>query len=364
MLEIINLYLLSVISLIYLLFNLKELNNIRKIELSENENSRVYFFDFIKGISIFIVFLSHICYFYIKSNNEILSFFSIYFINAIRFVVPFFVISSGYLLEIKDYKKKTIIDFYKKRLFKILIPYFIFCVFLFFLKDYKNINIFLIDTITGKISVPFYFITVLIQLYILYPLIKKIINKLGSKKSLFISFFISLIFGVILPKFFLLEFSYYTFLAYIFFFVFGIVFKKYYSNPDIISFLKKIKFVRFAVIITFIYCIIALIGKEQYFNFQLIYAVILFLLIYYFKEKIEKNKLYKYFCFLGKNSFYIFLIHFTILEFIFKYLNLLALNVYLEYILFIIISLIFIILLPSILINNLKKYEQKRITKN
>ena len=358
--ELINLYILSIISLIYFFFVSKKINSIKKIELSENKLSRVYFFDFIKGVSIMAVFIMHICYFYILNTNQNISSFNIYITKIFRFAVPFFIISSGFLLELKDYKKETILNFYKNRFVKILIPYLVICVFLFFFKDYKNINTFLINILDGNISVPFYFITVLIQLYILYPLIKYLINKFGSKKSLFISFFISIIFAIIFPKIFLIKFFYNTFLAYIFFFVFGITLKKYYFNPEFKNTLKNIKFIKFGTTTILLYYLLALIdiGKE-YSNFQFIYAPTLFLFVYYFKDKIEKIRIYKYFCFLGRNSLYIFLIHFTVMEIIFKYLNILNINFYLEYILFIFTSFIFAILLPSVLIKYLNSPTKK-----
>ena len=244
--ELLNIYTLSVIVLLYILLNLKNLKDTEKKNTAlEDKKSRLYFFDFIKGVAILAVFIMHINYFYKDNLGEI------YFliIKICRFAVPFFIISSGFLLQLKDYSKESIKNFYKSKFLRIIIPYFIFCIFLFILKKYSFNSENIIKIFNGEISKPFYFITVLIQLYILYPFINIIVNKIWNKKSLIFSFLISIASTIILPK---IQ-DFHTFLPYLFFFVFGIVSKEYYYNYDIKNTIKKIKFFEFSLIILIIY---------------------------------------------------------------------------------------------------------------
>ena len=351
--EIINLYTLSLISLIYILLNWKKIKNIG-IEQNNllEKNSRVYFFDFIKGIAILAVFIGHISFFYRDGLNDNLSNISYLIIKIVRFCIPFFIISSGVLLKLENHNLKNILAFYKRKFFRIIVPYFLFCIILFFTKEYKDFSLFIKDVFTGNISGQFYFITILVQLYLFYPIINKLIQKIGDKKSLIYSFIVSVLSFIFLEK--ILGFE--PFISYLFFSVFGIVFKKYFDNVNFNKLLKDIRFIRFSSIVLVLYMFFCLINiKEFYSNFQMIYAPTLFLLFYYFKDKLSNKKIYKIFSFFGKNSLYIFLIHIMIMEYIYKYLNLISMNIYLEYVLFIVVSFILAFLTPAIISSIIKR---------
>lgn len=353
--ELINICILAEITLLYIFFNRKIIKNTKKKEqISEKKiNSRIIFFDFIKGIAILAVFIGHLDLIYKNNLGEL------YFliIKICRFAVPFFIISSGYLLYLKDYTKESIKEFYTKKIFRLIIPYFIVCIILFIFKKY-NFNIEnIIKIFDGEISAPFYFMPILIQAYIFYPLINKICNKIGNKKSLIYSFIISLISMIILPTIYKFQ----TFLPYLFFFVFGMTFKKYYDNYEIKDMLKKIKFKYFSIIIFILYFISSIIEKnEEYSNFQFAYAIIFFILIFYINGNIENKKIYKLFSFFGRNSLYIFLLHFEILEILYKYFNNLNINNYLKNISFILISFILAFLLPALLSDKIKDFLQQQ----
>lgn len=351
--ELFNIYTLSVMVCLFIFFNLKNIKNTEKKDsIIENKSSRIYFFDFIKGLAIFAVLIMHINYFYKGNLGEL------YFliIKICRFAVPFFIISSGFLLKLEDYTKESIKNFYKRKFFRIIIPYLIFCIFLFILKKYNfNLNN-ILKILDGEISPQLYFIPVLIQLYIIYPLINKTINKIGTKKSLIFSFLISVITMILLPKIY----NFHTFLPYLFFFVFGIVSKKYYKNYGIKDTLEKINIVNFSLIIFIIYFAFSFLEKaEEYSNFQLIYAPILFILFFYINNNLSNKKIYKLISFFGRNSLYIFLVHFTILEFLYKYINLININTYIQYILFILSSFIFAFFIPAILSEKIKLLKNK-----
>ncbi|HPO11295.1 MAG TPA: acyltransferase [bacterium] len=353
--EFTNIYVLAEIAILYILLNLKTLKNLKKKDnIEENKlNSRINFFDFTKGLAILAAFIGHIVLIY-KNNLGELYFF---IVKLCRFAIPFFIISSGCLLYLKDYSKESIKNFYKKKVVRLIIPYLIVCIFLFILKKYTFNLTNIIKIFDGKISAPFYFMPILIQAYIFYPIINKIIDKIGNKKSLILSFIISFISIILIPTIY----DFHTFLPYLFFFVFGIIFRKNYYIYDFKYILKKINFEKFSLIIFIIYFLFSIIEKnEEYSNFQLIYAPTLFILLFYVNDNIKNKKIYKSFSFFGRNSLYIFLLHFEILQSLYKYFNNLNINYHFKNILFILVSFIIAFLLPAMLSEKIKDYLQQQ----
>ena len=138
----------------------------------------------------------------------------------------------------------------------------------------------------------------------------------------------------------------------------------FFYDQSFKNILEKIKFKKFSIIIFIIYFLFSFLeSKEEYTNFQLIYSPILLILLYYFNDNLCNKKIYKIFSFFGKNSLYIFLLHFIALEYIYKIINIYTIeNLYLKYFLYIFFSIIFGFFMPllfSFLIN--KKIKIKRI---
>lgn len=161
-----------------------------QVDSAFSEQQRDPYFDFIKGISIIAVLIIHISHFYLVNSNYfdlssgyilINSFLN----NLARFAIPVFFICSGILLRPLDEGKqgaKKYLEFYYKKLARIFIPYILFCVVVYyvlpkyFLPDayYPDVQTLAYRIISGDLDVPFYFIAVLLQFYLLFPLISKI----------------------------------------------------------------------------------------------------------------------------------------------------------------------------------------------
>jgi len=355
--ELFNIYTTSLIFFIFLFASFKNIKSDFSINKSEqNSSSRIYFFDFIKGISIIGVVLIHIAYFYYDFNNYgNFSFYQNYIIKIFRFAVPFFIISSGFLLSLKNFSKNSLFDFYKNKLLRIIVPYFIFCLLIFLLKN-NNFNAlnFFKEFITGNVSTPYYFISVLFQLYIIYPLVIFLFNKFNKLKILIISFFISFLSSLFLYKFNSLIF----FAPYLIYFVFGIYLKYAILNTNILEIIQSKKFIKFNIFIVIFYLLLGLIGlKDHYSNFQFAYSIALFLIIFAYRNKIE-NK-FKIISHLGKNSLYIFLSHFFIMEFIFNLIKN-KFNLKIEFILFAFLSIVFGIILPTFISTFLLRIQNSK----
>ncbi len=351
--EFFNIYTTSLIFFIFLFFTFKNIKVNSLIDKSEQfSSSRIYFFDFIKGISIIGVVLIHIAYFYYDfSEYGNFALYQDYIIKIFRYAVPFFIISSGFLLSLKNFSKENLFNFYKSKLIRLIIPYFIFCLVIFLLKN-NNFNIlsFLKEFISGGISTPYYFMSILFQLYIIYPLIIFLFNKFDKLKILIFSFLFSFFSSLFLYKFD----NFVIFAPYLIYFTFGIYLKYAVLNTEIIKIIQSKKFINFNIFIIVLYLLFDLFGlKDHYSNFQFAYSIALFLVIFSFKDKIEnKFKLLNY---LGKNSLYIFLSHFFIMELIFNLLKN-KFNLSVEFILFTFSSIVFGVFFPTLILMLFRKF--------
>jgi len=102
-----------------------------------------------------------------------------------RFSVPMFLILSGFLLFQSDLNSKflPLTQFYRKRFKRILLPYFIWTIFYslvvhYYFNGLQNANKILPDLIKhlflGNGFTHLYFVVIIIQLYLLYPFIRRV----------------------------------------------------------------------------------------------------------------------------------------------------------------------------------------------
>ncbi len=102
------------------------------------------------------------------------------------FAVPVFIFLSGFVMFLNYYHKpfdfKSVLSFYKKRLIFIIFPYFIFSIFYFGVSIYVNyieppqdmitaITAFLKALFTGGAFYHLYFMFIIIQFYLLFPIL-------------------------------------------------------------------------------------------------------------------------------------------------------------------------------------------------
>jgi probable poly-beta-1,6-N-acetyl-D-glucosamine export protein len=112
------------------------------------------------------------------------------------FSVPLFVFVSGFVLYYKYPYIPSLPMFYKRRFVSIIPPYIIFSTFYFYLIGVFNgtltglsVSELIFVYLTGTAAVPLWFFILLIQLYLLYPLLVKIFNRsVQNNKALFFVF--------------------------------------------------------------------------------------------------------------------------------------------------------------------------------
>lgn len=291
--------------------------------LIEKPAGRLPFFDFAKGVAILAVIVIHTSFLmnsfagklppYFMDWNEMIN-------KFFRFAIAVFLISSGALLTLSGFDKKSLGKFYSDKFKRIIIPYLFFASYRFFSLSWegsfiKNLFSVLRDILTGNVLPPFWFISVLIQLYFLFPLLRYFLvrGKRGPEILLVSAFTFSLS-CYLLSSFW--SGWYWFFGESLFFFVLGMVLR-----PLLLSerreWLKKISFPLWSFLAVVLYLGIALINpSEKYYNAQFVYGPTIFLLIFYYYNRIFLSGSDKLIRKIGQNSLYIYFIHSFVLIFL------------------------------------------------
>lgn len=155
-----------------------------------------------------------------------------------RFAVPLFILLSGISLGLNNVSG-SYMQFLKSRAIKIGIPYLFWFSIYFIYNTYANLSavnfgFFLKSLLLGQAAPHLFFIVIIFQLYFLYPLLKRCVDK-APYKSIFISFIIS--YGIQMQFFFLKynlnlipnfirPYLWLLFPTWLFYFVFGLALTK------------------------------------------------------------------------------------------------------------------------------------------
>ena len=276
-----------------------------------------------KSISLMNIFMCfcvvaiHITSYPVMNFDQNSLWFKMVFIinRMIRFAVPCFVFLSGYKLQNRyDNEKVNVINFYIKRIKKIIIPYII-CYIAYFLyfysKEWVTKESFFSGLITGSLSAQFYFVIFIVQIYILFPLLKKAFDNRP-----FLLLAISMISTIVFNQFLILEYSYLLFGSWLLYFVLGMILAKY-GREEIkhkIFALLAISFVIFTTLIVFMQYQSEVFNKyfEIYPTIFIVYSVIsccFFLYLFRFIEKKESKVQDKMIRLFDSNTYLIFLWH-------------------------------------------------------
>ena len=294
------------------------------------KKERQVFFDVIKGLAIIAVVMIHVTYIFqltigITNNQLFLNFFN----NISRFAIAFFFICSGILLTpIKG--KSGWKDLYQRKFTRILIPYFLVSLVIFAFKP-TSISDFIYNMVSGKLSVPFYFVTVLIQLYLLFPLLSHFRK---SKYFLVVTFLLTI--GYHLSPLTAFPFGIPLFIKFLFFFTYGMYFREYYLN-----YVASKKEFHVWVLISLAYLLTILLMPERYYNHRYFYGIALFNILFYYKDRIlQWKRTTKFFAAFGRNSLWVFLIHFELMWLFFPWVINRGWNYYVTFFLFFVDALI------------------------
>lgn len=288
-------------------------------------SKRIAYFDVLRGLAIICVIAIHSSGMGFQFPDDSFNFnFTILSRQFFNVSVPLFLAISGYFLAKKNISNRyEYIDFLKKQIPRVYIPLFVWSlvwVVLGMLILNKPLFQEMIKLVIFQSSGPYYFIALLIQYYILFPILKPLANLRGLIISLCISlatvgiiFYIRNYMGINLPLILYAG----NFPVFLVFFVLGLhlgsIEKINLSNKLLVSLMLFFYFL--AVIESyFLYSLFGNGGlaatamKPSSFMFSLCLIVFLFRNIDLFQSKILE--------YLGKISFGIYLIHVFMLSLI------------------------------------------------
>lgn len=311
-----------IFSLIILLFIPRYSNIFWDINTNYNPTNkkRLKSVDAIRGIAILAVIIIHTSYLLLYQYNEPFEIITLNFINNIsRFAIPVFLFTSGLLLKPFIWERKYIFKFYWDKFIRIGVPYILLNIILWQI-GYNNSSSLLNLILTGDMAVPFYFVLILFQLYLLYPLLDYI-RKINPKYLLLGSIIISISSFFSPATWYLYDIP--LFPQYLIFFVYGML------RQDILN--KKISNIWGELIV--IYLLLQTIFLAFIFFNNIDTSILRFLFFYNFQpmlgfgfifiliKYIKSNKFGAYFMQnifapIGKISLWIFLIHFPIQQFL------------------------------------------------
>ena len=275
----------------------------KKNDEVKSKSSHLPFFDFIRGLSIAAVILIHVLYIFEKNFPHIFTPFIFFFNNILRFAIPVFLVTSGILLEKLEIKWNILKKFYTKKILKTFIPFTLLSI-AFGIIQQKNLKDIFLSLFYGNGSVPYYFVIILFQCYLLYPWIQKIRHR---------PWFLPLAFGITLFSMFMRDlwyFGHFPFVGiYLFFFAYGVAKREIFLEYKV----KKIDVLLWTSLLL-ISVSIQFFFFGYYYNTSLFYAIACIHLFFSFQPFFLKKKIFHFFATMGKNSLWVYLTHFPFLE--------------------------------------------------
>lgn len=244
--------------------------------------------------------------------------------RSFKFTTPIFIFLSG-VTSFYSYRKKEFkyIPFIIRRLEKVLVAYFVWCIIYYAaymkLGFYSfDISFFTESVLLGTMSYHLYFVIIIVQMYIVGPIFYKLLK--GSNNKIII-LIVSAIITVLCAEYIRFENSDRLFVKYIFFYMLGIFVTLEYD--EYISWINKHKvfitvgYIAFSVAYTFVSYYDLTINIFVWFVFS-IFSVFF---VYYVGLEMKKVfiKIYSFIKLFGQSSYYIYLMHPLILTLMILY---------------------------------------------
>lgn len=256
---------------------------------------RLPWVDAIRGVSIFAVVLIHL-------NELVLDWAPIAWRDALnaalRFAIPVFFATSGLLLRPWKEQEGGPLGFLSRFLGRVGVPYLIVTAGLSLLIESSVVDL-VFYLYTGRMAPPFYFIVVLGELYLLYPLLERL-----SRRRIFI-FFILLVSltANFYPQFWYLGGVPMPF-RFLFFFVWGIYMRALILGGNLRA--EPLKWIP----VVLLFAVSFAIFPGAYGNSRYYYGTALLLLVASIGSQV--NRSHAVFAFMGRLSLWIFLLHYPI----------------------------------------------------
>lgn len=303
------------------------------------QNIRLQYVDLMRTIGMFSIILIHVTSIFLPSNSNA------YILNQFsRFGVPIFFILSGISLyyNYPVISKNNLFKYYKKRFFSIVIPYLLW-ILIYFVYEYRHniLDLFTVESLIKIFNSIFigkrhlYFLVIMIQFYIIYPLLCKIISMdKYDNLIIIISFIITLYLNLAaylmrwyinITPFSNLNYLYLMMPSWLFYFIMGVYFTK--NIEKITAFINKIE-TKSAILCAWVISLLILLAESKLSNTYgssikptvFLYSIISFFVLYYLSDILAKHIPLKLQTWLSSQSFFVFLIHILVMELLKSYL--------------------------------------------
>lgn len=287
--------------------------------------------DLIRTISILSVILIHISTKILEiAKYDLYHYpFTLFFNQASRFAVPLFFLISSFVLELNYPKNFKYLDYLKKRVVRIILPYIFWSAVYYFAIYTSHSHSFFTDLLLGDASYQLYFIPSIFIFYLFFPLLHKYFSFFTNKIILSLLVIIQLLFLSYDYYFHPLPFYYpiSVFILNFSMFIFGMLACHY--QKDILEYIKKHHhFFFFSLILTSM--LITLEGlvlysqTKNYLTFYsnwrpstLLYTLIIGSYLFYIFSnlKLDISFIKK----IASYSFFVFFVHIIFIEIIYRF---------------------------------------------
>ena len=291
--------------------------------MGSSKEHRIVYFDFLRGLAILMVVGIHT--YTVEPYDGALNISKAIMRDMLDFAVPLFLAISGYFLGERSLQNKfEYLSFIKKQIPRVYIPAVLWSIPMMFLMLYQGHNIIGVfgRGLLCMTFVPYYFILLIVQFYILLPLLQKLS---AYKWGWGVVWGINIIGLILLPKMFQIEglpFAVYVspFIYWIVFYYLGVYLAN--RNRDYTIYCPLIIIVA-GLVMTIIENIFIKRGVVGISISTWIYSFGMILL--FFSSKVEKSikrgVMFNSISFIGRISFGIYLTHVYFMWLIERYLN-------------------------------------------
>jgi len=294
-------------------------------EIKRENNDKLYELDYMRFIACLAVMAVHISVTGVTEyiNGSFPQIVMMIINRSLKFTTPVFIFLSG-VTSFYSYRKKEFkyFAFLKKRLPKVLVAYFIWCIVYY--KVYINLGIytndmnFMENVLNGTMSYHLYFVIIITQMYIVGPLFYYLLKNSDKKISILV---VAAIITLLCAEFIRYELSDRLFLKYMFFYIFGIYVTLEYDK--FITWINKNKvFIVAVYIITgLIYTVVSYYDMVINIYIWFVFSVASVFFVYYvgvvLKDKLKN--IYSFIELFGQSSYYIYLMHPLVLTVVILY---------------------------------------------
>ena len=342
----------------------------------DNKKDKLYELDYMRFIACFAVMIVHITATGVIEyiHGSFPHILMLHINRSLKFTTPVFVFLSGvtsfYSYSYKN-KKINYLDFLKKRLSKVLIAYFIWCIIyytVYIRMGYyaMDIKFFVKNILQGTMSYHLYFVIIIVQMYIAGPIFYFILKNTEKKVPILI---VAGIITYLCAEFIRFDLSDRLFLKYMVFYMLGIFVTMEYNKY--LKWIKKNKvfIVLGYIIMSLIYTVVSYYDSVYYTFVWFVFSSIAVFFVYsvglLMKDKL--NSIYSFIKVFGQSSYYIYLMHPLILTIMIIYAenNFLSVtNKILLYTFTVIPITVVSCLIFTLIRNKLKKQKKAVVTAN